>query len=71
MITWRIDAQTAAGNEDDMALPIWLDGAPYCNPNCPHRTTVSCKLTGLVAPRTCEPVVKQMAVMLSAGPAKP
>jgi len=69
-LAWRIDAQTLAAGlgASDMALPIWLDGAPFCATTCPHRAQLECRLTKLHAPRTCEPVVKQMAALLSAGP---
>lgn len=68
-VTWRIDAQTAAGGSDDMATPLWLAGAPWCDLNCPHRGAMSCKLTGRPE-RLCEPVIRQMAAMLSAGPVR-
>jgi hypothetical protein len=71
MITWRIDAQIAAGNEDDAAKPVWARDIPWCSPQCPHRDIFACKLTGVVASRVCEPVVAQMSKLLSAGPVKP
>lgn len=71
MITWRIDAQDAAGNEDDMAKPVWLGEVPWCDEHCPHHDGKRCRVLGLSPGRLCEPVVKQMAVLLSAGPVKP
>jgi hypothetical protein len=78
MITWRIDAQTAAGNEDDAAKPMWIGTIPWCSPDCPHSRKVSetaqfCNVAGRYHyhGRVCEPVVKQMAALLSAGPVKP
>jgi hypothetical protein len=70
-ITWRIDAQTAAGNEDDMARPVWTLDLPWCSTDCPHHDGERCRVLGLTPGRLCEPVVKQMAVLLSAGPVKP
>jgi hypothetical protein len=70
MIAWRLSAQTAAGNEDDAAKPMWVGEIPWCDEQCPHRIMVACRLTGANS-SVCTPVVKQMAMLLSAGPVKP
>jgi hypothetical protein len=71
MITWRIDAQAAAGNEDDAAKPVWSDEVPFCDGACPHYDGKRCRVMGLRPDNICEPVVAEMAKMLSAGPVKP
>jgi hypothetical protein len=71
MITWRIDAQAAAGNEDDAAKPMWMSDLPFCSHECPHHDGKRCRVIGLRPDRLCEPVVAEMARMLSAGPVKP
>lgn len=76
-LEWRLTAQIAAGSEDEPARPTWTDGPegngiPLCNLRCPHRINrgfgSKCAITGLTAPHLCEPVVAQMAKLLTRGP---
>jgi hypothetical protein len=66
--SWRISAQSAAGNEDDAAKPVWADGIPLCDGSCPLYDGKRCAATGFRPRGICEPVVAQMSRMLTEGP---
>lgn len=71
---WRLAVQSAAGSEDDPARPRWTSswarspGIPFCVESCAHHDGLCCRLIHFTAPKICEPVVVQMAKLLSAGP---
>lgn len=65
---WRLDVQAAAGNEDHAAQPVWSSDVPFCNGECVHFDGKRCRLMGRRPDNICEPVVAQMAKMLSKAP---
>lgn len=73
---WRMVVQVAAGLEGDPARPRWTSvwarsaGVPLCVESCTHRDGELCRLIHFTAPKVCEPVVVQMAKLLSAGPTR-
>lgn len=65
MSTWKTRAAVAAsGDERRPALPVWEDGAPWCDDRCSHHDGKRCALIGVRPGRICEPVVVEMARML-------
>ena len=65
MRNWRRDAQSAAGSNDHAALPTWSSDVPFCDHQCPHYDGKRCRVLGLRPDNICEPVVQQMAQMLT------
>lgn len=65
MSNWRRDTQVDAGSDEMPALPMWMSDVPFCDDQCPHYDGKRCRVLGFKPDRICEPVVQQMAKMLT------